>query len=335
MRQRPVAEGFPLRGQRAVAIDAQNVVCRFGTVMALAGVDFAVASGEIHALLGPNGAGKTTLLRVLTGALTPTSGTVTVAGRRPDLLDARSKQAISVVPAGDRSFYLRISGLENLVFFGRMEGLSRRAAVARAATCLDAVGIAEARDRMVGLYSQGMKKRLALARALLVPSPVLVLDEATHDLDVQGAARIRQLITDRATQGAAVVWATQLLDEIRGFAHSVTVLHRGGVRFRGTVSALLRTTTTQRFLLRLAADGHNGVPLGRLRHLVGDRGTVDAATEANHVHLGLNDGAVLGDVLATLARDGIRVTSCNEEQSLVEAALRRLTADDDQRVAAR
>lgn len=323
-----------MTGRRGAVVDTQDVLCRFGSVTALNGVDLSVSAGQIHALLGPNGAGKTTLLRVLSGAVIPTSGAASVAGRPPDLLDARGKQAVSVVPADDRSFYLRLSGLENLVFFGRLEGLPRRAATRRAHACLTAVGLATAAERRVGLYSHGMKKRLSMARALLTPSRAFILDEATHDLDAEGAQRIRRLVSDLAAGGAAVVWATQILDEIRGFAHAVTVLHRGEVCFRGTVGELVRTTTTRQFVLQLAHPSRRApVSLERLRSLVGAWGTVDPAVELDHVHLGLHDDAVLGDVLATLTADGVQVLSCHEEQSLVEAAMRRLTADADERAA--
>jgi ABC-2 type transport system ATP-binding protein len=311
----------------APTVVARGVTCRFGPLDALREVDFSTEPGQIHALLGPNGAGKTTLLRVLTGALRPSSGSVTVAGHRPDLLDVHSRHALGVAPAGDRSFYLRLNALDNLAFFGRMHGMRRRQAIARAWNCLEAVGLeAEARKR-VGLYSQGMKKRLSVARALLSDAPALILDEATHDVDAEGAARIRQLASERAAGGTTVVWATQLLDEIRGFAHAVTVLHRGEVRFQGTVSALVRTTTTQRFFVRLRAPDVSALDLSRLQALVGERGTVDSTTDADHVHLGLRDGVVLGDVLASFTTAGVDVLSCREEQSLVEAALRRLTAE--------
>jgi ABC-2 type transport system ATP-binding protein len=309
-------------------VDARGVVCRFGDVEALAGVDFSVAAGEVHALLGPNGAGKTTLLRVLAGAITPVAGSVEVGGWTPNLLDTRGKRTIGIAPAGDRSFYLRISGFENLVFFGRLHGMDKRAARARATEALDAVGLGATGRKMVGLYSQGMKKRLSVARALLCDVPVLVLDEATHDVDAAGSEAIRDLAAARAAAGTAVIWATQLLDEIRGFAHAVTVLHQGRARFRGTVSALVATTTTQRFLVRVRAADGSHPEAAALRAVVGGRGDVEPTADADHVHLGLRDGVVLGDVLAAFAGAGVQVLSCREEQSLVEAALRSLTADE-------
>ncbi|MFP5254129.1 MAG: ATP-binding cassette domain-containing protein, partial [Actinomycetes bacterium] len=124
------------------AIDVRRVSRRFGDQWALDDVSLQVRPGAIHALLGPNGAGKTTLLRTLTGLLAPTSGEVHLAGRLLSTTGYRAHRTLfGLVPSGDRSLYLRISGLENLVFFGRLYGLRRRRAVARAWECLEAVGL--------------------------------------------------------------------------------------------------------------------------------------------------------------------------------------------------
>src|SRR3984893_1506086 len=138
----------------------------FGGVQALRGVSLSVEAGKIHALLGPNGAGKTTLLRILTGLVDPTSGAVQVADVDPS--DRKALQrAIGFVPASDRSFYMRLSARENLRFFGRLHGFSRKAALAEAARTLASVGLADAADRPLNGFSHGMLKRLAVAPGLL------------------------------------------------------------------------------------------------------------------------------------------------------------------------
>ncbi len=202
-------------GRHSVLV--RDVVCRFADKTALDGVDLAIAPGEIRALLGPNGAGKTTLIRVLCGLVEPQQGTVLTSGR------------VGFVPSGDRSFYLRISGLENLIFFARLHGLRLPQARRRAQGVLDAVGLAEVANRPVGRCSHGMQKRLSVARALLASPQVLLVDEATHDLDPENARRIRGLVKSLADEGTAVLWTTQRVDEVPGFADSVTLLLHGGV----------------------------------------------------------------------------------------------------------
>jgi ABC-2 type transport system ATP-binding protein len=220
-------------------LDVRGLRRRFDRAMALDGVDFAVHQGEIHALLGPNGAGKTTLLRTISGLVAPTEGSVRVLGADVTTGSRALHGCIGLVPSGDRTFYLRISGLENLVFFARLQGMRRRRAVARAHEVLAAVGLSDAARRRVGTYSHGMQKRLSIARALLTEPEVFLVDEATHDLDPEGAQRVRSLVAERAAQGAAVVWTTQRVDEISGFANRVTVLSGGRVRFTGSVGELL------------------------------------------------------------------------------------------------
>ena len=140
---------------------------QFGDHVVLREVSLELGAGRIHALLGPNGAGKTTLIRILAGLLTPTSGQVRVLGEDIGGGPRQLRQRLGLLPAGDRSFYLRLSGLENLVFFARLHGMRRKQAVARSRALLREVGLEEAERRPVGAYSHGMQKRLSVARALL------------------------------------------------------------------------------------------------------------------------------------------------------------------------
>ena len=186
----------------------------------------------MHALLGPNGAGKTTLMRILSGLVDPSAGSAYVLDRRA----GRSRELralIGMVPPGDRTFYMRLSGLENLVFFARLHGLRRRAARERALELLAAVGLADAARRPISTYSHGMQKRLSFARALIADPALLLVDEATHDLDPVAAQQVRDLAAERAAAGTAVLWATQRIEELHGFADRVTVLDHGKVAFTG------------------------------------------------------------------------------------------------------
>jgi ABC-2 type transport system ATP-binding protein len=305
-------------------VEAQQVSRRFREHEALIDVDFTVARGEIHALLGRNGAGKTTLLRLLTGLQEPTSGQVRLTGAGVEVTSRQARARIGFVPSGDRSFYNRISGFENLLFFARLNGMRRRQAAARSTQLLADVGLAEAAKRPVGEYSHGMQKRLGVARGLLLQPELLLVDEATHDLDPEGAQRVRSMITEAAAAGAAVVWTTQRVDEIRGFARRVTVLDAGRVRFVGTVPELLAVSPTNYYELRpLTADG-GPVPMERVSVLVGTGGVFRASTDPHHVVVELADGVILGEVLAAIGDAGLRILACREERSEVEQALLRL-----------
>ena len=315
-------------GNRA-AVDVRDVSRRFRKRQALNSVSLEVQRGEIHALLGPNGAGKTTMLRILVGLLDPDEGHIEVLGRPSRELSHREvRRSFGLIPSGDRSFYLRISALENLVFFARLYGLTRRQAIERARWCLNAVGLKDEERTRVGVFSHGMQKRLSVARALLVDPPVLFVDEATHDLDPAGARRIQGLVADAARNGAGVIWTTQRVDEIRGFAQRVTVLDKGTVRFSGTVPQLMATVLTRGYVLqlRVAAELPQDL-ITTAQHAVGNRGTVRPLDESDsgHYQLSLRDDAILGEVFASLTSSGIEILACREGRSEIEEALLQLT----------
>lgn len=302
------------------ALEVRNLDRTFGDVHALREVNLEVQPGEVHALLGPNGAGKTTLLRILAGICDPSSGQVFIQGVAVDELGYRDRRkTFSMVPSGERTSYQRLSGYENLLFFGRLYGLKSSSARKRAEECLHLVGLGEAAKQRVGLYSQGMQKRLAIARALMIEPPLLLIDEATQSLDPEGARTTRALARESAARGAAVLWTTQRLDEIRGFADVVTVLRKGEVRFRGTVAELSGTVITRNFLVQVGAEGEKkpGELLQGLATLTG--------VGTGHFRLHLHDGVSLGTALAALVEGGVEVVACREEISDVEEAFVQMT----------
>jgi ABC-2 type transport system ATP-binding protein len=302
------------------SLEVRGVDRRFGEIWALRAVDLAVPAGEVHALLGPNGAGKTTLLRILAGLADPSAGEILLQGDPVQRVGYRAwRKRFSMVPSGERTSYMRISGRENLMFFGRLYGLRAGAARRRAGECLELVGLTDAADRPVSQYSSGMQKRLAIARALLVDPPVLLIDEATQSLDPEGARTTRGLAKAAAARGAAVLWTTQRLDEIRGFADRVTVLRRGEVRFLGTVAELAGTVITRTFLIQIGpADAEPS-------HLVAGLADLSRAGEG-HYRLRLNEGVSLGAALAGLVEGGVEVIACREDISDVEEAFVQITS---------
>jgi ABC-2 type transport system ATP-binding protein len=319
-------------GERAApAIEASHVSRSFDGRLVLKGVSLDVQPGHVRALLGPNGAGKTTLLRILSGLAAPDSGTVRVSGLDPMKHDREVRRRLGLVPSGDRSFYERLSGLDNLVFFGRLHGMRRRTAVARAREVLDEVELADAAARAVRTYSHGMQKRLSVARALLTRPSVFLVDEATHDLDPTAARNVMDTIKGFCGRGAAVVWATQRIDEIRGFADRVTLLSHGDVRFSGTVPDLMAHASPRRFLLRLQNGRPAGDLHGRIEAALGARGSIVGAAGASsgHYTMHLRDRVVLGDALAALSSAGIQVLACREERSEIEEAFLSLMRDDE------
>ena len=290
-----------------------DVVCRFGDKTALDGVDLGITPGEIRALLGPNGAGKTTLIRVLCGLMKPQQGTVSITGR------------IGFVPSGDRSFYLRISTLENLIFFARLHGVRLRQARSRAREVLDEVGLSDVANRAVGRCSHGMQKRLSVARALLVSPEVLLVDEATHDLDPEGARRIRALVRRLADEGTAVLWTTQRVDEVPDFADSVTLLLRGGVVFTGSPAQLAARAPTDRYLVQVRTRDGAAPPPAAVQLAVGPGTPILPTNDPGYFVLAPAEPRGLGEAVARLVNGGFEVITCRQAQSEMEEAFLVLT----------
>jgi ABC-2 type transport system ATP-binding protein len=309
---RPVGHGF--------AIEVEGLHRSFGPVHALRGIDLEVALGEIHALLGPNGAGKTTLMRILSGLVDPTEGSASVLDRRAGR-SSELRALIGMVPPGDRTFYLRLSGLENLIFFARLHGLRRRAARARAAELLAAVGLADAGERPISTYSHGMQKRLSFARALLVDPQLLLVDEATHDLDPVAAQQVRDLTVAAAERGAGVLWATQRIEELHGFARTVTVLDHGSVAFAGAVTALAAMGSGDRHILQL---GPGSLPPASVLEGIG---TLEPAADPGHFLLALAPDATLGAAITALTGAGVEIVACRDERQPLERAFLAVTGE--------
>lgn len=287
----------------------------FGQDDVLSNVTFTVDPGDIHGLIGPNGVGKTTLLRIVAGLMKPTTGSVSVLGGDPTDWDV--KRQIGWIPGGERTFYLRLSGLENLVFFGRMYGMTANAARNAGRELIDLVGLTLADSRPTGLYSKGMLKRLAVARALLPGPRVLLCDETTHDLDPDGSAAILGMFTDLARDGLSVIWATQRLDELVSFADTVTVLTQGGVAFTGLFRDLVERIPSRSFEIRLAEP-----VTPKVGEVLDQLGVTHSSGEDPdyRIVVQVSQAVPIGRVVASLAQVGHMTLVVNETGSHVEAA---------------
>jgi ABC-2 type transport system ATP-binding protein len=206
------------------AIEVQNLSRAYNGLRAVDGISFSVEPGEIFGFLGPNGAGKTTTIKMLTGQLRPTSGTARVAGY--DVVTERQqlKPQIGVV-FEYQNIYERLSGRDNLTFAARLYGVDK----ARVDRILAQVGLAErARDK-VKKYSNGMKQRLLIARALLHEPRVLFLDEPTRGLDPNVARDIRAIVADLAQGGVTVFLTTHYMEEADRLSNRVAIIDQGRI----------------------------------------------------------------------------------------------------------
>lgn len=206
---------------------------------ALKAVSLTVGAGEVVCLLGPNGAGKSTLMRAACGLVWPRAGRVTVQGEEPGR-SAAARHAIGAVLESERWMIWQLSGRENLDYFAALRGMTdRRQRLIRIDECLEIVGLRDASRRPVGEYSRGMKQRMALAGALLTNPTLLLFDEPTLGLDLEGQSLIRELLTRLAAAGCGVLLATHQLELAARYAHRIAFLREGRLITDRPVRAVL------------------------------------------------------------------------------------------------
>jgi len=230
------------------------------SVVALAGISFEVRPGEAFALLGANGAGKSTLLRILATLLLPTKGRAQIAGHDA-VRDSRAvRRQIGYHSGSDLGFYARLTGRENLRFFGRLNLLSAAAAAQRITQLAKQFQLETALDRQVRTLSSGTVQRLSLARALLHQPRVLLLDEPTRSLDAIGAAEFRRFLKAEILRRGetTLLFASHALSEIELLADRVAVIDAGRLLACDSVPRLKNRTgaaSLEDAFLRLA--GHS------------------------------------------------------------------------------
>jgi ABC-2 type transport system ATP-binding protein len=300
----------------AAAVTAEGLTRRFGDVTALDGVDLEIEYGRIVGLLGHNGAGKTTTVNILTTLLLPTSGRAFVCGH--DVVEEPAAVRESLALAGQQATLDELlTGRENLVLLGCLLGLSRRDAKRRAAELLERFGLSDAADRVCGTYSGGMRRRLDLAACLLVPRPVVLLDEPTTGLDpasrIEVWAAVRELVDD----GTALLLTTQYLEEADKLADRVVVLAGGRVVAEGTPSDMKDMVGGRRVEVVLADE-----PALAPAHAALLAAGLDATVE----HRSLTVSAPAPDGADDLERALVALRTAG--LATAEAGLRRPTLDD-------
>ncbi|MBM3215832.1 ABC transporter ATP-binding protein [Candidatus Poribacteria bacterium] len=211
-----------------------NVVKRYGETTALDGVSLRVEPGSLYALLGPNGAGKTTVLRILAGLSIPTSGTASVLGHDVVSDATAVKSQIGYVP-DEPAFYPRLTGREHLRLVADLRRLAAHGTMERTLELFDLAAVA---DRTVDSYSLGMRRKLALAAALLHRPRALLLDEPTGGLDPPGMRLVRDLLRHLCGEGVAILMTTHLLDVAERIADRIGVIAHGNLVAEGAVSEL-------------------------------------------------------------------------------------------------
>ena len=218
-------------------IKSENLKKLYGATVAVDDVSFEVQKGETFGLLGPNGAGKTTTIKMLCGLLKPDAGTITLNGKtNPGLTDVR--MSFGVVPQS-LALYGELSALENLLFFGRIYGLSGQKLNERVRSCLEIAGLTERSKERVSKYSGGMKRRLNMVCSLLHDPPILLLDEPTVGVDPQSRNLIFETIEEMSKQGRTIIYTTHYMEEAQRLCNRVAIIDHGRILDMDSVENLI------------------------------------------------------------------------------------------------
>ncbi|MCA1341672.1 ATP-binding cassette domain-containing protein [Lactiplantibacillus pentosus] len=232
-------------------IEVQQVKKRFGDELAVADVSFNVQAGEIFGLLGPNGAGKTTLLKMMTTLLRQDSGTIRLNGY-DTLTQARAVRQQFGLTGQTATIDQDLSARKNLIIFGRLNGLTRNAAKARADELLRDFSLEHSAQRPLSTFSGGMRRRLDLAVSLISRPKILFLDEPTTGLDPRTRSEMWTAIRQLVRQGSTVVLTTQYLEEADQLADRIALLDHGRLKALGPVAALKQQVGGLKLQLALA-----------------------------------------------------------------------------------
>ena len=218
------------------AILVRDLRKSYGAKPAVDGVNLEVPRGSFFGFLGPNGAGKSTTIRMLTGLVPADSGSIEILGFRLPEDELEIKRRIGLVP-DESLLFDRLTGAEFLEFVGRMYGLDRQAAIARAAKLLDLFEV-QAGRKLIGEYSKGMRKRVAMAASLIHHPDLFLMDEPFEGVDAVGARLMKDILLDQVARGATIFLTSHVLEVVERLCDRAAIIHNGRIVTCGTLAEL-------------------------------------------------------------------------------------------------
>jgi ABC-2 type transport system ATP-binding protein len=301
------------------------------TVAAINHLDLKVRKGELFGLLGPNGAGKTTLVKVLCTLLPPDGGTAIVNGFDVKKQPMQVKRSLGTLfSVGERGFFWRLSGYSNLEFYASINNVPRHGRKERIMQVLELVGLKDSAFDLFQKYSGGMKRKLALARALLPDPPILLLDEPTTGLDVTSSRNIRDFIKNDLGKrsGKTVLYTTHYIEEVAQMCDRVAIMNKGKIVALDTPDAL-RGMTKKGEVADVVVKNMSEAQVSSLRSIDGIISLTaeiqDSVLGQMHLRIRLENVDALPRILDFFFQQKIKLLSFKHEEPTLEDAFIELT----------
>ncbi len=289
-----------------------------GSVQALQDISFEVQPGEIFGLLGPNGAGKTTLIKILTTLLLPSSGRVWVNGFEVSKHENAVRASVGCMLMGERGLYWKLTGRENLEYFGALYHLPPAARKRRATEILNWIGLVDIADRTVETYSSGQKMKLAFGKALINDAPLLILDEPTNTLDLPSASELRSIVRQLNEQGKTIIYTTHIMAEAELLCDRVAIIDRGKLLALGTVAEL---KASLRWAKVISVEGV--IPIWAVE-AVRSMADVEQATRTNKngatqlTVVSVEGSEILPELIRVLTQNGANIQKLSPQEPTLE-----------------
>jgi len=307
-------------------IALSNLTKRFGPLTAVDGIDMSVKGGEVLGFLGPNGAGKSTTMKMITGFLTPTSGTAHVDGIDVVSNPVEAKKQIGYLPEGAPCYgdMTPISFLGFIADIRQLKGTERKSAID---TAIERVDISGVLDQPIETLSKGFKRRVGLAQAILHNPPILILDEPTDGLDPNQKYQVRSLIQEMAADKAVII-STHILEEVEAVCTRAVIIARGKMLADGTPAELVsRSILHNAVYIDVAADAAEAVASDiRTLDAVNDVTISDTSSGLQQLRVTSKGGKSIAiDVAAILKEKGHPASDLTTQQGALDAVFREVT----------
>jgi len=299
-----------------------HITKSFGKKEVVKNVSFEVKKGETFGLLGPNGAGKSTTISMICGLIPYDGGDIKVGGKSVKEYPLDAKRKIGIVPQ-DIALYPTLSAKENLIFWGKMYGLSGAIAKKRADEVLAYVGLQDRAKDKIETFSGGMKRRINIGAALMHEPELLIMDEPTVGIDPQSRNHILETVKGLNEKGMTVIYTSHYMEEVEYLCERIAIVDHGKVIALGTKTELCNRLADG-FMVKLQLNRYNQELLQKIKDIsTVERIIIDEDT--NTLDIGLKNGEAVGTVVSEVVEKHVRILKLEVQEPNLEALFLQLT----------